>query len=165
MPDKSKIIEQLEEALGIKPIESSADNQNTQLITTENSNDSHVDDYEFTKRTNKELYKLGFSSLSELTELARETSDVKYFQVLSELLRSMNSVSNSIVGAAKTKSEIELNKSKIGLQKENIINGKLTQNNQTIFVGSTKDLSKFLEDTKADVNTIEDIIIDNVSKD
>lgn len=160
MKDKSKVIQQLEDALGIKP----QDTEDNQVIEyTKTSSNQYEEDYEFTKETQKELYKLGFSSLQELTDLARETSDVKYFQTIAALLKSMNDVSNSVVDAAKTKSDIEVNNAKTGTQKENIINGTITQTNQTIYVGSTKDLSKFLEDNRATVDTIEDIIINNGS--
>lgn len=161
--EKSKVIQQLEEALGIKPQEIEPNNQLVEIKESP-KDQSHVDDYEFTRKAQKELYKLGFSSLSELKELAQETSDVKYFQTLAVLLKSMNDVSNSVIGAAKTKSEIELNKSKMGVQKENIINGKISQTNQTIFVGSTADLASFIEDNNAAVDTIEGIIIENATK-
>jgi len=156
--DKSKVIQQLEDALGIKP----QDIEDNHVVEyTKTSSNQYEEDYEFTKETQKELYKLGFSSLQELTDLARETSDVKYFQTIAALLKSMNDVSNSVVDAAKTKSDIEVNNAKAGTQKENIINGTITQTNQTIYIGSTKDLSKFLEDNRATVDTIEDIIINN----
>ena len=128
MKDKSKVIQQLEDALGIKP----QDTEDNQVIEyTKTSSNQYEEDYEFTKETQKELYKLGFSSLQELTDLARETSDVKYFQTIAALLKSMNDVSNSVVDAAKTKSDIEVNNAKTETQKENIINGTITQTNQT----------------------------------
>jgi len=158
---KSKIISQLEEALGIKPQETQ---QDVSIVPYKESKDnSHNDDYEFTRNTQKELYKLGFSSLAELKELAVETSDVKYFQALAALLATMKDVSGSVVQAAKTKSEIELNKSKIGIQKEAVINGNITQTNQSIFVGSAADLSKFLDENNATLDNIENVIIENAS--
>lgn len=159
---KSKVIQQLEEALGIKPQDDTDSNQVVEIDITKDL--SHIDDYEFTRKTQKELYKMGFSSLSELTDLARETSDVKYFQVLALLLKSMKDVSSGVIEAAKTKSEIELNKSKIGIQKENVINGSLSQTNNTIFVGSTNDLSKFIEESGANLDNIEDVILENANK-
>lgn len=158
------MVQQLEEALGIKPEDNTIRSQVPATIHETSSNKDHIEDYEFTRKTQRELYRLGFSSLSELAELARETSDVKYFQVLSMLLKSMNDVSSSVVESAKTNSEVELNKSKLGIQKENIINGSISQTNQTIFIGNSKDLDDFLENNDADINTIENIIIENAEK-
>tara|TARA_B100000902_G_C27147185_1_gene831739 strand:+ start:551 stop:964 length:414 start_codon:yes stop_codon:yes gene_type:complete len=92
------------------------------------------DDYEFSRKTYKDLIYTGTRSMDVLAELARESEHPRAFEVLSQTIKNLGDV---------TKNLMDLQKSKQDLTKEEREEAKQVTNNN-MFVGSTTDLQRLL---------------------
>ena len=91
------------------------------------------DDYDFSRKTYKDLIYTGTRSLDVLAELARESEHQRAFEVLSQSIKNIGDV---------TKNLMDLQKTKKDLTHENEDSRRITNNN--VFVGSTTDLQRML---------------------
>jgi len=92
------------------------------------------DDYEFSRKTYKDLIYTGTRSMDVLSELARESEHPRAFEVLSQTIKNISDV---------TKNLMDLQKQKKDLTKEEAEEAKRVTNNN-VFVGSTTDLQRML---------------------
>ena len=92
------------------------------------------DDYEFSRKTYKDLIYTGTRSMDVLAELARESEHPRAFEVLSTTIKNLGDV---------TKNLMDLQKTKKDLTKEETEEAKRVTNNN-VFVGSTTDLQRML---------------------
>ena len=93
------------------------------------------DDYDFSRRTYKDLINVGTRSLDVLAELARESEHPRAFEVLSKSIKDIGDTTEKIM---------KLQKDKEDLKKVQDTAKKVTNNN--VFVGSTTDLQRMLLD-------------------
>jgi len=91
-------------------------------------------DYEFSRKTYKDLIYTGTRSMDVLSELARESEHPRAFEVLSQTIKNISDV---------TKNLMDLQKQKKDLTKEETEEAKRVTNNN-VFVGSTTDLQRML---------------------
>src|SRR5210317_275685 len=94
------------------------------------------DDYDFSRKTYKDLIYTGTRSMDVLAELARESEHPRAFEVLSQTIKNLGDV---------TKNLMDLQKTKKDLTKEEREEAKRVTNNN-VFVGSTTDLQRMLLD-------------------
>ena len=92
------------------------------------------DDYEFSRKTYKDLIYTGTRSMDVLAELARESEHPRAFEVLSTTIKNLGDV---------TKNLMDLQKTKKDLTKEETDEARRVTNNN-VFVGSTTDLQRML---------------------
>ena len=92
------------------------------------------DDYEFSRKTYKDLIYTGTRSMDVLAELARESEHPRAFEVLSQTIKNLGDV---------TKNLMDLQKTKKDLTKEETDEARRVTNNN-VFVGSTTDLQRML---------------------
>lgn len=92
------------------------------------------DDYEFSRKTYKDLIYNGTRSMDVLSELAIESEHPRAFEVLSQTIKNISDV---------TKNLMDLQKQKKDLTKEEREEAKTVTNNN-MFVGSTTDLQRML---------------------
>lgn len=96
------------------------------------------DDYDFSRRTYRDLIHTGTRSLDVLAELARESEHPRAFEVLSKTIKDLGDTTEKLMKLQKDKDDLQ-NK------KEDKVNREVTNNN--VFVGSTTDLQRMLLDT------------------
>lgn len=96
------------------------------------------DDYEFSRKTYKDLIQTGMYSLDTLAELARESEHPRAFEVLSRAIKDVADTTEKLMDLQKNKKA--LNKEEEEKEKERLV----TNNN--LFVGSTADLQKMILD-------------------
>ena len=96
------------------------------------------DDYEFSRKTYKDLIQTGMYSLYTLAELARESEHPRAFEVLSRAIKDVADTTEKLMDLQKNKKA--LNKEEEEKEKERLV----TNNN--LFVGSTADLQKMILD-------------------
>ena len=94
------------------------------------------DDYEFSRRTYKDLIRTGTSSLDVLAELARESEHPRAFEVLSKSIKDIGDTTEKLMKLQKDKDDLQ--------NKREEKNREVTNNN--VFVGSTTDLQRMLLD-------------------
>ena len=105
------------------------------------------DDYDFSRRTYRDLIQTGTRSLDVLAELARESEHPRAFEVLSKTIKDIGDTTEKLM---------KLQKDKADITKEERDEAKKVTNNN-VFVGSTTDLQRMLlqKDTVIDVNNKE----------
>ena len=92
------------------------------------------DDYDFSRRTYKDLITVGTRSLDVLAELARESEHPRAFEVLSKTIKDIGDTTEKLM---------KLQKDKADITKEEREEAKRITNNN-VFVGSTTDLQRML---------------------
>ena len=122
---KDKITSSLEKNLPAKPV-------NRPIVDKDIK-----DDYEFSRKTYKDLINTGVRSLDTLAELARESEHPRAFEVLSKSIKDIGDTTEKLMKLQKDKDDLN-NKKKEDNEKKQI-----TNNN--VFVGSTSDLQRMLQ--------------------
>ena len=89
------------------------------------------DDYEFSRKTYRDLIETGVRSLDVLAELARESEHPRAFEVLSKAIKDIGDVTDKLM---------DLQKDKRDLSNDQKSKREVTNNN--LFVGSTTDLQR-----------------------
>jgi len=92
------------------------------------------DDYEFSRKTYKDLIYTGTRSMDVLAELARESEHPRAFEVLSQNHKNIGDTTEKLMALQKQKKD---------LQKDEKEEAKQVTNNN-MFVGSTTDLQRML---------------------
>jgi hypothetical protein len=90
------------------------------------------DDYEYSRKTYKDLIDTGVRSLDVLAELARESEHPRAFEVLSKTIKDIGDTTEKLMDLQKSKKEI--NKVEAEEKKQ--------KTNKKLFVGSTTELQK-----------------------
>jgi len=92
------------------------------------------DDYEFSRKTYKDLIFTGTRSMDVLAELARESEHPRAFEVLSQTIKNIGDTTEKLMNLQKQKRDLT--------QEEREEAKSVTNNN--VFVGSTTDLQRML---------------------
>jgi|TARA_B100001093_G_C26799913_1_gene1002895 hypothetical protein len=102
-----------------------------------NDTDNEQDDLEFTRRTYYDLINKGQESLDEMMNLASALEHPRAFEVVATLIKNTSDVNDKLMDLHKKKKDL----AKLDKPSENS-----TTNN--LFVGSTTDLQRMLQDMK-----------------
>lgn len=109
-------------------------------------NDNVKSDYEYSRETFYDLLEKGRESLEDMIHVARESEHPRAYEVLSNMIRNLADVNEKLM---------DLNKK----NKDLIQPTKQIENQQNnIFVGSTTDLQKLLQQNETAINVIPDSI-------
>lgn len=98
------------------------------------------DDYEFSRDVYYDLIEKGRDGIEEMLELAKQSEHPRAFEVLSGMIKNVSDVSDRLMALNKTKKQIEQ------LDKPKELPNGTTNNN--IFIGSTTELQRFLQNDK-----------------
>ena len=121
---------------------------------------NYDEDYKFARKKLRELVKVGEEAITEFMQIASETKEPFAFKTLSDLVKTVGELTNSIINNAKTKSDIDKNLGNVSSNGSTSV----TQNN-AIYVGSSSDIidiikkqnEKIQEDLKIiDAEVVED---------
>jgi len=105
------------------------------------------DDYEYSRKTYKDLIDTGVKSLDVLAELARESEHPRAFEVLSKAIKDIGDVTDKLMS---------LQKSKQDLAGES--QSKKTTTNNNLYVGSTADLQRLFAKADKEAKAKKEII-------
>lgn len=117
-------------ALDLVPLDS---DPKTLVASTPSAND----EYEAAKSNMETIVNVGTDALKELASMAQASQDPRIYRVLTELIMAMTTANKEIIQMKKTNSEIK--------EPEN--SGPTTVQNN-MFVGSTAELARMLEELK-----------------
>lgn len=103
-------------------------------------NTSSVDDEEYTyiKNNISDIIETGSKALSDLARIASSSQQPRAYEALTELIKAMVQANRDLIEVKKINSDIQ--------RKEDNLSPKTV--NQNLFVGSTQDLIKMLQDVK-----------------
>ena len=101
----------------------------------EKQNSDHVSkDYEYTRGNLYSLIDKGQEAVDGILELAQESDQPRAYEVAGQLIKHVGDVADKLVDLQKKVADIEAPKKK-----------EVNTTNNTMFVGSTADLAKFLK--------------------
>lgn len=106
------------------------------------------DDYEFSRKMYKELLQQHKENYEIMAEVARDSEHPRAFEVLSKIMKDIADVTDKLMALQKDREELQ-NGKRQGIDKTenpNALSGTTTVTNNTVFVGSTHDLQKMLNE-------------------
>ena len=99
-------------------------------------------DFEYARQIYHNLLAKGSESMEEMMEVARATEHPRAFEVLSNMMKNISDINGNLMDMHKKKKDFEQKEQKALPQ------GQTTNN---VFVGSTADLQRMLQDEMIDV--------------
>jgi hypothetical protein len=109
-----------------------------EIVDTTATKDQLKKDYEYTRGNLYSLIEKGQEAVDGILELAQESDQPRAYEVAGQLIKHVGDVADKLVDLQKKVNEIENPKK----SKE------VNTTNNTMFVGSTADLAKFLKQQK-----------------
>ena len=108
--------------------------------------DNISNDYNYSRQTYYDLIEKGKESLDLMVEVARESEHPRAFEVLSGMIKNVSEVNDKLM---------DLNKKNKDISAEDIKKIEKTTNN--LFVGSTAELQRMLQDNDETMSNVVDI--------
>jgi len=105
------------------------------------------DDFEYSRKVYLDLIETGQEALQRMLDVADETAHPRSYEVLGGLIKNISDVNDRLMAGHKKKKEI--------LKKDEMKQLPNTTNN--LFVGSTTDLQRMLQNTQSESENIIDI--------
>ncbi len=124
--------------------------ENSERIETDKNR--FDEDYEFARTSLKDMYAEGLNAIEHYREVAEETGEPRAVEVLANLIKSTASIAEAVMTNAKNKSSINKEMGIVTPIDRDAISdgGTCNQTNQTIFVGTTNDLMKLLNEEEVE---------------
>jgi len=110
-----------------------------QPVPTMSSKDQIVKDYEYTRGNLYSLIEKGQEAVDGILELSQQTDSPRAFEVAGNLIKNVADATDKLIDLQKKMQELE--EGPKGAAQTNVTNN-------TMFVGSTADLAKFLKQQK-----------------
>lgn len=133
---KKTIEEKLEDALNINS-EIIEYEEKAEVVKALPTTQSHADDFEAARNNIASLIAKGEEAVDGILHLAKEAEHPRAYEVASTLIKTMVEANKDL---------LELHKKKKELEKEDYEGPRTQVQNNTVFVGSTKELQKHLLD-------------------
>ena len=105
-----------------------------EIIAPDNSNKDVEDDYAYARRNRRDLIDSGMGDLDSVMEIARQSESPREFEVSTNLLKTLTDTNKDLLELAKKKKDLTQEKEKVQ-----------TVTNNALFVGSTADLQKLIQ--------------------
>jgi len=115
-------------------------------------NNNFQKDYEFVQSNLKDLLGNGTIALESALKVATESDSPRAFEVVAILLKTMADLNNNVLDVHKKAKDTTASTTKI------------SQTNNSVFVGSTKDLQNLLNKDRSTDKIIEAEVVNNESK-
>ena len=115
-------------------------------------NNNFQKDYEFVQSNLKDLLGNGNIALESALKVATESDSPRAFEVVAILLKTMADLNNNVLDVHKKAKDTTSS------------NTKISQTNNSVFVGSTKDLQNLLNKDRSTDKIIEAEVVNNESK-
>ena len=96
-------------------------------------------DYDYSRETYYDLLEKGRESLEDMIEVARQSEHPRAYEVLSNMIKNLSDVNDKLM---------DLNKKNKDINKEEEIKQVRHTTNNNVFLGSTTDLHKILQNEK-----------------
>lgn len=97
--------------------------------------DTAVNDFEYARRVKHDLLAKGSEALEDMMEVARSTEHPRAYEVLSNMMKNVGEVSDSLLDLHKKKKDYKKSDDPIAIP---------NTTNNNVFVGSTTDLQRLL---------------------
>lgn len=109
------------------------------------------DDYEYSRKMYREMLERHKESYEVMYEVARDSEHPRAFEVLSKIMKDIADVTDKLMELQKGREELQ-NGKRFGDKTENPnAPSQISTTNNTVFIGSTHDLQKMLQDVDTKV--------------
>ena len=105
-----------------------------EVLSPDNSNKDVEDDYDYARRNLRDLIDSGMGDLDRVMEIARQSESPRAFEVATNLLKTLTDTNKDLLELAKKKKDLTQEREKAQ-----------TVTNNALFVGSTADLQKLIQ--------------------
>lgn len=140
----SKVNESLSNTFGLDPLEC-VNKQLPTVIEQEEVPDNSEKDFEFVRNKLHGLISEGTDAFQFLAELAKSEEKISAFSTLNEMLSNLSDISMKLLEVHEKKQKIKATEAKTSPS------GQTNVTNNVAFLGSTADLSKFLQSTNNEI--------------
>ncbi|HAV28552.1 MAG TPA: hypothetical protein DCW93_01410 [Saprospirales bacterium] len=106
------------------------------------------DDFEYSRRTYYDLIEKGQGALEEMMEVAKQLEHPRAFEVVSGMIKNISDVNDRLM---------DLHKKKKDYNKKDIVKPVDGTTNNNLFVGSTVELQRMLQDMNKEQDNVIDI--------
>jgi predicted DNA-binding protein YlxM (UPF0122 family) len=108
--------------------------------------DNIANDYNYSRQTYYDLIEKGKDSLDLMLEVARESEHPRAFEVLSGMIKNVSEVNDKLMDLNKKNKDISVDEIK-----------KIEKTTNNLFVGSTAELQRMLQDNDETMSNVVDI--------
>ena len=108
--------------------------------------DNISNDYNYSRQTYYDLIEKGKESLDLMVEVARESENPRAFEVLSGMIKNVSEVNDKLMDLNKKNKDISVDEIK-----------KIEKTTNNLFVGSTAELQRMLQDNDETMSNVVDI--------
>ena len=126
--------DEIDEFLEVEAIDSPVNSKAPKKDQIEKKRDDETIDYEYTRGNLYSLIEKGQEALDSILEVAQEGQQPRAYEVVSQLLKNVGDTADKLMDLQQKKKELTKDDNK-----------SLTTVNNSLFVGSTSDLSKLLK--------------------
>jgi len=137
MNKKDIMLASLEKNLPVKPIEVPTTDIDSKIVK------DTEDDYAFARNKLKGLIEKSENALETLVSLAQDAEHPRTYEVLSGMLKNTAEITEQLLSLQKRRKDLVVKPDAVSRS-----TGDTTTNNNTIFLGSTSELQKFLRKEK-----------------
>lgn len=141
-----KTDEKLNEIFNIEPvIEGEVITKNNEVIVPNGKHNENIDyDYEKSRNNLHALLQSGQEALMHALEVAKSSEHPRAFEVVGNLVKQLADVNQQLLSLHSQKQKLD----NPGKNNESTVETKTVTNNNAIFVGSTAELNKIINDMK-----------------
>lgn len=107
------------------------------------------DDFEYSRRTYYDLIEKGQTALEQMIDVAQAIEHPRAYEVVSGMIKNISDVNDRLM---------DLHKKKVSMKKDDDQPKQITNNNTSVFIGSTTDLQKIINDmNESEAKIINDV--------
>lgn len=136
--------DKLSELFDVQPIESCEGarlhHTNVEVIEPSSPNEELSNDYSFTRSNLHALLQQGQDALYHALEVAKQSEHPRAFEVVGGLMKNLSDINHQLLSLHQKKQSIEKDAKTTDLP--------IAVNNNSVFIGSTSELSKMLNDIR-----------------
>ena len=114
---------------------------------SENENKNIQSDYDYSRQTYYDLIEKGRESLEDMIEVARQSEHPRAYEVLSGMIKNISDVNDKLM---------DLNKKQKDINKKDDEPKQMGNTTNNVFLGSTSDLQRLLQQDENIINVTPD---------
>jgi hypothetical protein len=114
---------------------------------SENENKNIQSDYDYSRQTYYDLIEKGRESLEDMIEVARQSEHPRAYEVLSGMIKNISDVNDKLM---------DLNKKQKDINKKDDEPKQIGNTTNNVFLGSTSDLQRLLQQDENIINVTPD---------
>ena len=136
-----KIDDKLSEVFDLEPMEvKKIVPRSTDIVVSDEPVDKHIEnDYDYVRNNMRDLLATGSDALLDALEVAKQSENPRAYEVVGSLMKNLADMNQQLLDVHQQKQKLT------GMEKVKEDQSKQITNNNAIFVGSTSELAKMIQ--------------------